>query len=62
MHSAALQRCRGKLATFSPDRVSGRHSLVRLSANSQKNGGDGRDRTDDLMLAKQLLSQLSYVP
>ena len=25
-------------------------------------GGDGRDRTDDLMLAKQLLSQLSYVP
>jgi hypothetical protein len=31
-------------------------------ANSQKIGGDGRDRTDDLMLAKQLLSQLSYVP
>ena len=28
----------------------------------RKNGGDGRDRTDDLMLAKQLLSQLSYVP
>jgi hypothetical protein len=25
-------------------------------------GGDRRDRTDDLMLAKQLLSQLSYVP
>ena len=33
-----------------------------LSANSQKNGGAGRDRTDDLMLAKQLLSQLSYSP
>ena len=31
-------------------------------AISQKDGGDGRDRTDDLMLAKQLLSQLSYVP
>lgn len=31
-------------------------------AISQEDGGDGRDRTDDLMLAKQLLSQLSYVP
>ena len=29
---------------------------------SQKNGGDRRDRTDDLMLAKHALSQLSYVP
>lgn len=27
-----------------------------------KNGGGRRDRTDDLMLAKQLLSQLSYAP
>ena len=27
-----------------------------------KNGGDRRDRTDDLMLAKHALSQLSYVP
>lgn len=42
--------------------LSGRHSLVCLAANVQENGGDGRDRTDDLMLAKQLLSQLSYVP
>lgn len=25
-------------------------------------GGDRRDRTDDLMLAKHALSQLSYVP
>ena len=25
-------------------------------------GGDGRDRTGDLLLAKQALSQLSYVP
>jgi hypothetical protein len=30
--------------------------------DDQNHGGDGRDRTDDLMLAKQLLSQLSYVP
>ena len=27
-----------------------------------ENGGDRRDRTDDLMLAKHALSQLSYVP
>ena len=25
-------------------------------------GGDDRDRTDDPLLAKQVLSQLSYVP
>ena len=25
-------------------------------------GGDNRDRTDDLLLAKQALSQLSYIP
>ena len=27
-----------------------------------KNGGGDRDRTDDLLLAKQMLSQLSYAP
>ena len=51
MHSAALGAGRGKLFIF----LSG-------CLNDQKHGGDGRDRTDDLMLAKQLLSQLSYVP
>ena len=29
---------------------------------SKKCGGDGRTRTDDPLLAKQVLSQLSYVP
>ena len=28
----------------------------------KENGGAGRDRTDDLLLAKQALSQLSYSP
>ncbi len=28
----------------------------------KKHGGDGRDRTDDLLRAKQALSQLSYTP
>ena len=27
-----------------------------------RNGGGKRDRTDDLLLAKQALSQLSYTP
>ena len=26
------------------------------------NGGDSRDRTGDLLLARQALSQLSYIP
>ena len=36
----------------------------RQSPNStkQKNGGARRDRTDDILLAKQALSQLSYGP
>ena len=28
----------------------------------QESGGDERDRTDDPLLAKQVLSQLSYTP
>ena len=31
-------------------------------SNFQMNGGARRDRTDDLLLAKQALSQLSYGP
>jgi hypothetical protein len=30
--------------------------------HTKKNGGAGRDRTDDILLAKQALSQLSYGP
>jgi hypothetical protein len=30
--------------------------------SSHKNGGDGRNRTDDPLLAKQVLYQLSYIP
>ncbi len=31
-------------------------------SESPENGGAGRDRTDDILLAKQALSQLSYGP
>ena len=33
-----------------------------LSYGGKLCGGEERDRTDDLLLAKQLLSQLSYIP
>jgi hypothetical protein len=33
-----------------------------LSALSFRDGGGERDRTDDLLRAKQALSQLSYTP
>ena len=33
-----------------------------LPRSAGEGGGAGRDRTDDLMLAKHALSQLSYVP
>ncbi len=32
------------------------------TANAVAVGGDNRDRTDDPLLAKQVLSQLSYTP
>ena len=32
------------------------------ATNSKNLGGGGRDRTDDPLLAKQVLSQLSYAP
>ena len=38
---------------------------VRLNASTKRGGADGggeRDRTDDLLRAKQALSQLSYTP
>ena len=33
-----------------------------ISGHPHVSGGDDRDRTGDLLLAKQVLSQLSYVP
>ena len=40
------------------------HTLALLSFSilSLMSGGGERDRTDDLLLAKQALSQLSYTP
>ena len=40
----------------------GRNSAERRGAIIEEDGGARRDRTDDLLLAKQALSQLSYGP
>ena len=37
-------------------------SFLRLFFHERKDGGDERVRTDDPLLAKQVLSQLSYTP
>src|SRR5579871_1509850 len=48
-----------KASAWQPSRSAG---LPRRSAIGAKSGGARRDRTDDLMLAKHALSQLSYGP
>ena len=49
-----------------PDRpkplASPRYSRTDALNTNPKTGGDDRDRTDDPLLAKQVLSQLSYAP
>jgi hypothetical protein len=35
---------------------------INQAASTEVSGGGRRDRTDDLMLAKHALSQLSYAP
>ena len=63
MPPAALSAHKGKLLLSLRTFLSSHRRVTLLSARHQhSHGGDGRDRTDDLMLAKQLLSQLSYVP
>ena len=39
-----------------------RFSLLPHICSLLRTGGDERDRTDDPLLAKQVLSQLSYTP
>ena len=40
----------------------GQGTQVALAGSDEPNGGGERDRTDDPLLAKQVLSQLSYTP
>ncbi len=54
---------RPRLATKArEERVFSRLHVVTCSFREASHGGGERDRTDDLLLAKQALSQLSYGP
>jgi hypothetical protein len=44
------------------DCLSHKSAKSHLAIHSKTSGGGRRDRTDDLMLAKHALSQLSYAP
>ena len=60
MHGPCETDIRGQDAQ-DPDGSSANHPAIIL-LKEKKNGGARRDRTDDLMLAKHALSQLSYGP
>jgi hypothetical protein len=50
------------LDTLSPEEATILRIARRQSCGLRGDGGAGRDRTDDILLAKQALSQLSYGP
>ena len=57
-HIVQFSRCRS-LTSFE---VRSKHSASRMLRFDLKFGGDSRVRTGDLLLARQALSQLSYIP
>src|ERR1700693_1478912 len=61
LRSKTRSKPRG-LLVISLENYSGNHSFQHLAISPFQNGGGERDRTDDLLLAKQALSQLSYTP
>ncbi len=59
--TSRLSGVRSNLLSYEPLFVIGCASFPSLPC-SLSGGGDERDRTDDPLLAKQVLSQLSYTP
>ena len=53
---------RGRLELPTSRLSSARSNQLSYRPVAMKIGGGDRDRTDDLLLAKQALSQLSYTP
>jgi hypothetical protein len=51
-----------KLYAIVKERKKNRHGLPVITKPHQNNGGGERVRTDDLLRARQALSQLSYTP
>jgi hypothetical protein len=47
---------------FDLGELSDKRDIIAISTGAISTGGARRDRTDDLLLAKQALSQLSYGP
>ena len=58
--TSRLSGVRSNLLSYEP--ISLAVSLSSVQPFSLSGGGDERDRTDDPLLAKQVLSQLSYTP
>ena len=58
--TSRLSGGRSNLLSYKPISLLGANPW--LSSISLPFGGDNRDRTDDPLLAKQVLSQLSYTP
>jgi hypothetical protein len=56
------QRTKKRLKPKGPKRPNITKQIKILKPPPLKDGGGDRDRTDDLLLAKQALSQLSYAP
>lgn len=62
MMSTRRRALRGKNGSWQERGATGRHPKGVRAALVSGVGGAGRDRTDDLKLAKLPLSQLSYSP
>jgi hypothetical protein len=62
MSNIRAHRIRSGAKLFDPFLMPVVLSPARHLAPGEGSGGAGRDRTDDLMLAKHALSQLSYSP
>ena len=62
-HNAQANPHSAFLSEVPPRQASPIHKTLPVTPNPRtQTHGDGRDRTDDLLLAKQALSQLSYAP
>ena len=62
MGSSGLEPPTSRLSGVRSNHLSYEPICLDYEAFHSRRGGDERDRTDDPLLAKQVLSQLSYTP
>ena len=60
--SSGLEPPTSRLSAECSNQLSYEPIFQRSCSSEPERGGDERDRTDDPLLAKQVLSQLSYTP